>query len=931
MRVRPLLLLALPLLLAGCGGEPADSIAAPSAETAAPQAVTSPVAATPVAVSDIERITSVEGITEYRLPNGLQVLLFPDPSSSTVTVNVTYLVGSVDESYGETGMAHLLEHMLFKGTPTHPDPLKELQDKGANMNGTTSWERTNYYETLEGTDENLAWALEFEADRMLNARVAQEDLDSEMTVVRNEFERGENSPINVLYERVLSTAYLWHGYGKSPIGSRSDIENVPIERLRAFYRRHYQPDNAVLVVAGKIDEARTLELIGQHFGPIPRPERELTENYTEEPVQDGERFVSLSRVGDLPTVIAAYHAPDGTHEDFVPLQVAAMVLGDTPSGRLYKSLVETGIATQIGSDQMQQRDPGVVLFLAVTGPDGDIDRAREVMIETIDALEMSPITEEEVERIRNQSLSGLERLMNNSQAVALQLSNWAAIGDWRMLFLDRDRVRAVTAEQAQAAALHYFKESNRTVGIFTPVTAPERTTIPPKPDLVALLDGYAGDEGRSLGEAFDPSPDNIDSRTIRRTLADGIELSMLPKETRGDQVNATIRLHFGDLENLNDRGDIASMAGSMLMRGTTSRTRQEIQDELARLQSTLGVFGGAGTFGASIQSTRENLPAVLEIAFDVLRNPTFPEDEFRTLKDNALASIESQRSEPDAIASLALSRHLGQNYERGDPRYTSTFDEAVEDLNAIDIDDLREFHGDYVGASNAHVVAVGDFDAEAFAAAIAAGLAGWESPASYDEIESPYPDPAPMPVNESFDTPDKENAYFLAALPIRMTNRDDDYPAMVLGTYILGSGPGSRLFGRIRGEEGLSYGVSAGFSAPINSDGGQFSAQAIAAPENIARVEASFLDELGTILREGYSAEEVEAAKNSWTQSRQVARSQNGSLVGTLESRMHYGLTMQWDAELEAKVRALTPEAIREAMNRHLDLDELSIMKGGDF
>ena len=913
MRLSRLPLLGLPLLLAACGGS------SPDADTPA------------AAPATIERVTSVEGITEYRLSNGLKVLLFPDPSSSTVTVNVTYLVGSVDESYGETGMAHLLEHMLFKGTPKHPDPLKELQDMGANMNGTTSWERTNYFETLDGTDENLAWAIEFEADRMINADIAQADLDSEMTVVRNEFESGENSPVGVLYERVLSTAYLWHSYGNSPIGSRSDIENVPIERLQAFYRKHYQPDNAVLIVAGRIEEQRTLDLIREHFGAIPRPERELTENYTEEPTQDGERVVSLSRVGDLPTVIAGYHAPDGTHEDFVPLQVAAGVLGDTPSGRLYRALVETGLATQIGSDQLQLKDPGMVLFFAMLPPDGDVERVREVMLETIAELETNPITAEEVDRMRNQALSGLERLMNNSQAVALQLSDWAAIGDWRMFFIDRDRVRTVTAEQAQAAALHYFKASNRTVGVFTPTTAPDRTEIPDRADFMSLLEGYTGDGERSLGEAFDPSPANIDSRTTRRTLPGGIELAMLPKETRGDQVNATIRLHYGDLASLMDKSTTASLTASMLIRGTETRTRQEIEDELARLQSVLNIGGGPGTFSATLQSTRENLPAVLAIAFDVLRNPSFPEDEFVTLRANSIASIESQRSEPDAIASLELSRHLGQNYERGDPRYSETFDEAIEDLNAVELSDLREFHAQYLGASDAHVVAVGDFDPEAFAAAIEAGLAGWESPRPYVQIVTPYPDPVPPAVNKSFDTPDKENAYFLAALPIRMNNEHEDYPAMVLGAYILGDGAGSRLFARIRDREGLSYGAYAGFGAPTLGDGASLDAQAIAAPQNIAQVEASFRDEMQTILRDGYSAEEIEISKRSWAQNRQVGRSQDSSLVGQIETHMHYDRTMQWDADLEARVLALTREQVLEAMQRHIDLDAMTIMKGGDF
>src|SRR5687767_9726887 len=281
-----------------------------------------------------QRITSVEGITEYRLANGLQVLLFPDPSKQTITVNVTYRVGSLHENYGETGMAHLLEHLVFKGTPRHPNIPQELTAHGARPNGSTWTDRTNYFETFSATEENLRWALDLEADRMVNSFIAKKDLDSEMTVVRNEFEMGENQPIGVLFKRILSVAYDWHNYANTPIGARSDIEGVPIERLQAFYKTYYQPDNAILLVAGKFDEAATLKLVQEYFGPIPRPTRALPAMHTVEATQDGERQVILRRVGDVQVAAVAYHVPAGSHEDFAPLVLLAQVLGDTPSGRL---------------------------------------------------------------------------------------------------------------------------------------------------------------------------------------------------------------------------------------------------------------------------------------------------------------------------------------------------------------------------------------------------------------------------------------------------------------------------------------------------------------------------------------------------------------------------------------------------------------------
>ena len=252
----------------------------------------------------VRKVTAVEGITEYALPNGLHVLLFPDSSKPNVTVNMTYMVGSRQEGYGETGMAHLLEHMLFLQTKTRKDVKQELKDHGAEMNGSTSWDRTNYFETLNATDENLKFALELEADRMVNSKIEKPLLDTEMTVVRNEFEMGENSPDRTLFQRALETAYTWHNYGKLPIGNRSDIENVPIDRLAAFYQKYYQPDNALLTIAGKFDEAKTLAQVAKLFGAIPKPTRTLEKSYTVEPTQDGERSVTLRRVGDTQGLVA---------------------------------------------------------------------------------------------------------------------------------------------------------------------------------------------------------------------------------------------------------------------------------------------------------------------------------------------------------------------------------------------------------------------------------------------------------------------------------------------------------------------------------------------------------------------------------------------------------------------------------------------------
>src|SRR5690242_4270887 len=400
---------------------------------------------------------SVEGITEYRLANGLRVLLFPDKSTPRTTVNVTYLVGSRMEGYGETGMAHLLEHMLFKGSTKHLHPSDEISAHGAAFDATTSFDRTNFFETFNAADSNLVWALDLEADRMTNSFVAREDLDKEMPVVRNEFEKDENSPFVVTLKRVLGTAYLFHAYSHLPIGAQSDIENVPIDKLQAFYHKHYQPDNAVLMIAGNFDEQRALALVQEKFASIPRPTRVLDQTYTVEPTQDGERMATIRRTGNAQLIMSYYHVPAGTHPDFPAIDVLTRVLGDPASGRLQKALVETKKASAVQANNLQQHDPGGLFLAALLVKTQSLDSAEAALnAAATEIATTKPPTTEEVERAKAEVLKGFDLAPTNTGRFGLDLSEWMGMGDWRLFFYHRDQVKKVTVADVQRVANKYL-------------------------------------------------------------------------------------------------------------------------------------------------------------------------------------------------------------------------------------------------------------------------------------------------------------------------------------------------------------------------------------------------------------------------------------------------------------------------------------------
>ncbi len=904
--------------------------AAPSLRAQVTPRRTTARAATPTTLT---RGATVEGITEYTLPNGLRILLIPDQSKPTTTVNITYMVGSRHEGYGETGMAHLLEHMVFKGTPRHPNIPQELTEHGASPNGTTWLDRTNYFETFSASDTNLVWALDLEADRMVHSKIAKKDLETEFTVVRNEFELGENDPGSILLERTISTAFLWHNYGHSTIGARSDIEEVPIERLQAFYHRYYQPDNAMLVIAGKFDTKRALALVQDRFGRIPRPDRSgvlrIYPTYTVEPTQDGERSVTLRRVGDVQVVDAVYHVPSGVHPDYAAIDVLTRVLGDAPSGRLYTALVESKKAASVSAFGFQLREPGVLVLSADVREGDPVDSARVAMLRAVDEVISRPPTAEEVERAKSALLRGIELGLNNSARVGLELSEWASMGDWRLLFIHRDRIRQVTPADVQRVAATYLKPSNLTLGVFVPTPKPDRTEVPPTPDVVALVKDYKGDTARTAGEAFDPSPATIEQRTARSVLPGGLKLALLPKRTRGGTVTASLALHFGAEQGLMNRSVDAELAADMLMRGTKHHTRQQLKDELDRLKAQVQVFGSATGANVRVETIHDNLPAVLDLVGEILTEPSFDSTEFATLRQENLAQLEQQKSEPTTLGSIAYGRYINP-WPKGHPRYTPTIEEQVAGYTAATLAGARDFYHDFYGANNGELAVVGDFDPAAVTAVARKYFAEWKSRQPYQRIPSVYRDRPATTV--SIETPDKANAFFLAGMNLPVRDDNPDYPALVLGNYMLGGGfLNSRLAVRIRQKEGISYGVGSQLSASAQDSAGQFVTFAIYAPENAARLDAAFHEELDRAVKDGFTPDEVAKAKAGYLQQRELGRAQDGSLAGTLATYLYLDRTLAFDADFERRMAAVTPDQVNAALRRYVDPSKITTVKAGDF
>ncbi len=875
-------------------------------------------------------ITTVEGIKEYELSNGLRILLMPDESQTNIAVNIVYKVGSRHEGYGESGMAHLLEHMLFKQCKKFTDIKKAIADKGAQANGTTWYDRTNYYEILSASDENLKWALDMEADRMVNSKILPEELKKEFSVVRNEFEIGENYPSGVLQERILSTMFLWHNYGKSTIGSKEDIERVKAENLKVFYKKYYQPDNAVLIIAGKFDEKKALAYCQQFFGPIPKPTRVIAPTYTMEPAQDGERNVSLRRTGDIQYIGLGYHTPSLADKDYVANDALIEIITNDPSGILYKNLIETKLATKEYGYAQTLYDPGFTYFQVEVPKDKSIDSAKSALLSTVDGVGAMNFTQEDLTRAKNTMTKNFENMMSRTTDLAITLTEFIGAGDWRLWFLYRDRLEKLSVTDVQAAAKKYYKPSNRTAGVFVPEAAPDRTIVAETPDIKALLNGYKGKEVAAQKANFENSIDNIKKNTEYGKLPNGGKYALLNKPTKGDKITAAITLRFGDEKSLTDKAEAGAILAEMLKAGTTTRSKKQIADELDKIKTNINFSGGAGQLAINISTDKQNLPAALAILEDLLQHPKFDAAEFDKIVIDTKANYESSKSDPQSIASEKLGKLLSK-YPKGHPFYASSTDESLEDLAKVKLDDVKKYYADFYGANNSISAFVGELDKKQITDFLQNIFGKWNSKASFAEVAPQYFET--KEATETINTPDKTNAMMLAGINLNISRQNKDYPAVMMADNLLGGGAflSSRIPQRLRENEGMSYGAGSFLNVQYKYNTGNWGMYAMFNPIYKGRLDSALRQEVDKAIKGGFTQDELSKSISSWLEGNKSSLGDNGTLAGMLRNYLTNDRDLTQYTDMEGKVKVLSLDAVNAALRKYFDKSKLVMVYSGDF
>jgi zinc protease len=909
-------------------------------------------------VDGFELVAEEEGVGEYRLAsNGLKVLLVENRVAPVVTFLVLYRVGSRNEAVGHTGATHLLEHMLFKGTPTFNKErgtqiAATLQRVGADFNATTWYDRTNYFETLPS--DALELAVRLEADRMRNSFIADADRQSEMTVVRNELERGQNEPMLVLDEAVYATAFREHPYHHPTIGWRADVENVPTARLKEFYDTFYHPNNATVIVAGDFERQRALSLVAEQFGAFPASPSPIPEVYTDEPPQQGERRLLIRRTGELPLVQVAYRTPaalgqmnvlsnaelaaraaappDGN--DLFPLVVLSSVLSNGVTSRLYQALVETELAVSVDARVDQFRDPGLFNVYAAARPGVEPARVEEVIHREVERAARE-VTEVEVEKARRQITAAVAYERDGTHNVAAQMSEAEAVADWRFYQTYTRHVARVTADDVRRAASVYLQEDARTVGHFIPKANGAHGDGDESGADGAGGSGGAGGAAKSLrphGFKYYRDPAEaaggagFASRVARTELETGAILLALENSST-PTVSVRGSLRAGAYFEPRDRPGLARLTAGMLERGTRRRTKLELAGDLEAVGAELDF--AADPFAVQLvgRSLSGDFPVLVRALAEMLREPSFPEDELEKLKQQTIAAVMEQQADTRLRAYERLSQTI---FDETNPFYTHAADRLVESIGRTTVEDVRRFHEKFYGGRSLILSVVGDVRPDEARRLFEEAFSDFGGPESV-EIEVADPTQQEGARREFVLLRDKANVDVLlgSAAPLR---RDAaDYYAAMLANRALGESTlSSRLGLQVRDVEGLTYGIGSRFRAPSLAAGPWYIAVSVN-PGNVERAVASALKVLREYVEHGIRPEELEDEKSSAVGGFKVALATNAGLAEALWNAEFYRLGPDYVDRYPQLVRAVTVEEVNAAIRKYFRPDRLTVVLAGDL
>ena len=856
------------------------------------------------------------GIKEYTMTsNGLRVLLKQDNTAPVATFMVTYEVGSRNEAIGYTGSTHLLEHLMFKGsrkfnTKKGNSVFQTLQSLGARMNATTWLDRTNYFAVLPS--EHLETLIEIEADRMRSAYIKEEDRQSEMTVVRNEFERGQNSPSGVLDENIWATAYQAHPYHHSTIGWKEDIENVSIERLKEFYDTFYWPNNATAIAIGDFTEAGALSMIKKHFGKIRKSTKPIPGVYTAEPKQEGIRTITLKRAGQQGIVGVAHKTPSATSPDAAAFMVLSSILSSGKNSRFYKNITDKGLTTSVYIWDSLFRDPGLFTVYANLSPDVDHKTVEEAIVNEYEKIKKDGVSEEEIKRAQSQLIASMKFSQDGSYAVASGLNEAIASGDWTLYTTYGDKIGAVTKEDIKKIVNKYFLEDLSTIGYFVPLGSGGQGQKPAT---------SAKELEKMKQKHFSTEEELLSSKIIDTEPVKGIRLLTLKRGTgvvtmRGSMLGGDI------YSTKNNR--TADMVAAMLDQGTTNMSKFEISEKLESAGARLSFFNGQARVGFSGKFLSDDTNMVIGLLADQLKNPLFSKDELEKSKKRQIAGYKRSK---ESTRGNAMNDMLQAFYGSDHQNSPTNPDRAIEQIKKLTSEDLKDYHSKNYGLGSMVLVVVGDVDHVKMENLIKQSFDEWkQSPLKNKEEQKTGNKVA----NKAYVTmEDKTSTDFVVGTALGIDRYHPDYLPLYLATHTLGGNFSARLMQTVRVKEGLTYGINSALSGFGNSNDGYWMVGGTFSPKLLSKGESSTLREIKKWAEGGITQKELDVTKSTLIGGFQVGFDTTGGLAGGILNAAVVHNDLTYLDSYPNMLQSITLDRVNSAISKYISFDGLYQVAAG--
>ncbi len=857
---------------------------------------------------------SAGGMSAYTLANGFKIILIPFPTASNVRVELLVKTGSKLEGYGETGMAHLLEHMLFKGAGSRKNIKEDLTALGASWNGTTNADRTNYFETLSSDPEKLDEVIRLEADRFIHAKFTKADLDSEMTVVRNELENSERNPSRLVMDALARNTFIWHGYSRSTIGARTDIESTSYEALRAFHRKHYRPDNAALIVSGNFDVQRVVALATKLFSAAKNPLTAKPRNWTfDSPQALTQRSELYASVGTT-VVASAWKLPGLSERDAHALDLAVTAVCDADWGSLRKELVTNrGLAVTASCSTSTEADYSRLMAFAKAGQDADAQTLSNELIRHIQDMANKGVTQEQLERARLSEMNQIERAFDAHESIARIVSQYEVAGDWRLMFWVRDVVQSLQLEEANAALKKWVVATNRSDVLLRHTEATSPLVITP-PALASTR--VEGKSWPSIFSDADPAPKSLVewSKSTWSFVLDGdkASASLIRRKTQGDKVWLVLENDYGTAETLSHRKNACTAASYLMGFGGGGLTRDVLSRRMEELKATWNLR----LSGMSMEVPRKNLDKVFEILFSVWSEPLLPLNEFESYKSGLLASYESQLKSPVALADNAT-RLRFDNFPKGHWSKPKTYEEQIADTKSLSYEDVQRCVKDFAKISHARVGVVGNLHEQDIRALwVKAALTNSEM--KYQRIADPT---APTKVDTALirvDKPDTPNARVLGVAVVALSRQSKDFPALQLAVEVMGGNASSLIWKELREKDGLAYSTGMQVSGSMMDDRTTIQLYATSASAQADKAMEKLKMVLQRVLDEGLSDADIARAKKTWVERRKAFLGRESNFASTLADALLDGYDFLARAKFDESIEQVTAKQATDVLRKYL-------------